>query len=66
MHITLNNDLMKWIDKLRDEKSRQAFIVMMLKEMMQYTAPHDGEFHTKGQNDQIHIRNGANDAPKQD
>lgn len=64
MHITLNLDLLRWIDQHKGEKSRAAFIVQVLKDSMQYTMP-TGNIHTKGKHE-IHNRNGANDAPRQD
>lgn len=65
MHITLNVDLVRWLDANRDDKSRQAYIVALLKEIMQDTLSNEGS-HTKGKHDAIHIRNGANYAPEQD
>jgi hypothetical protein len=63
MHLTLNLDLLRWIDANKGDKSRAAFIVHTLKEVMQYTTP-SGAFHTKGNNEE-NISNGANHAPKQ-
>lgn len=65
MLINLNLDLLRWIDAHREDKSRAAFIVMKLKEVMQYTTP-TGIIHTKGQYDKTNFRNGANHAPEQD
>lgn len=64
MHLSLNIDLLKWIDQHRADKSRAAFIVLKLKEVMQNTASNDA-IHTKGQNE-LHIIHGASDAPEQD
>lgn len=63
MHLTLNLDLIRWVDQHRGNKSRAAFIVLKLKEVMQYTASQDA-FHTKGIYE-LHDIHGANDAPEQ-
>lgn len=64
MHLTLNIELLRWIDANRADKSRAAFIIYKLKEVMHYTASIDA-IHTKGTNE-LHILNGASNAPKQD
>lgn len=64
--LKLNIDLLLWIDANRADKSRAAFIVMKLKEIMQYTASQDA-IHTKGNNEyKLHIRNGVDHTPEQD
>ena len=68
MHLTLNIDLVRWIDANRAEKSRAAFITLKLKELMQDTTA-NAAFHTKGySNDnytETHLPNGVDHTPEQ-
>lgn len=60
MQITLNNDVLKWVDGTRGKLSRQAFLNNIIKQaMLQYT-----EIHTLG-NYETKIANGDTKSPVQ-
>lgn len=64
MKLDLNIDLIRWIDANKADRSRAAFIIQKLKDIMQDTTP-TGTIHTKGYNNETHLPDGANHASKQ-
>jgi hypothetical protein len=63
MRLDLNLDIIRWIDANKGDKSRPAFIISKLRELMQDTKP-NGTIHTKGLHEE-NISYGANHAPEQ-
>lgn len=59
MQLTLNSDVIKWLDETRDKQSRQAFINYILKQaMLQYTSNTSGTYG-------IQVTNGDIKSPNQ-
>lgn len=65
--LNINLDLLRWIEANRGDKSRAAFVVAMLKEIMHDTSSKDENLTKKEQYDRKdNILNGASDAPEQE
>jgi hypothetical protein len=64
MYLILNPSLVRWIDANKGELSRPAFIVKVLRDLMQDTTPTMGDIHTKGKNEE-NISYGVNHTPEQ-
>lgn len=64
MLINLNRDMIEWLDNNRGDLSRPAFIVSIIRNLMNYTKC-DSTIHTKGINNANNHIYGASDAPEQ-